>query len=64
MNTSAGGGKSSAYMTFRVMSEKSSGWIVPAQPGQFLAQKVQQAIGPQAQTLFSKAIALDLKKGS
>ncbi|EPT1451925.1 hypothetical protein ACVOZ6_003513 [Escherichia coli] len=61
MNTSAGGGKSSAYMTFRIMSEKSQGWIVPQQPGQFLARKAVEAISPQADALFKAAMKATLK---
>jgi hypothetical protein len=33
MNTSSGKAKSSAYLTFRVMSEGATGWIIPARPG-------------------------------
>ena len=40
-NTSAGKGKSSAYLTFRVMGEwQSDKWIIPPQPGLFLAKAV------------------------
>ncbi|ENQ1546118.1 hypothetical protein ACEOHC_003930 [Salmonella enterica] len=61
MDTSAGGAKSSAYMTFRIMSEKSQGWVVPQQPGQFLARKTVQAIAPQAEALFKSAMKAELK---
>jgi len=37
-NTSSGKQKSSAYMTFRVMGEWSTGWIVPAQPGRYIVK--------------------------
>jgi hypothetical protein len=40
MDTSSGKQKSSAYLTFRVMSEYSSGWIMPAKPGLFIVQGV------------------------
>ncbi|EJG5414268.1 hypothetical protein NAD41_000869 [Salmonella enterica] len=60
-DTSSGKQKSSAYMTFRIMSEKSQGWIVPQQPGQFIARKVVDAIQPEAEKLFSKAMAMDVK---
>ncbi|EIW6162820.1 hypothetical protein MF451_003817 [Salmonella enterica subsp. enterica serovar Saintpaul] len=63
MDTSSGKSKSSAYMTFRVMSEKSKGWIVPPQPGQWLARDVIQKIQPEAEKLFQKAMALDVKQG-
>ncbi len=42
-NTSSGGQKSSAYLTFRVMSEWSSGWIIPAQPGRYIVKGVSDA---------------------
>ncbi|EAM1616318.1 hypothetical protein EU642_22035 [Salmonella enterica] len=61
MDTSSGKGKSSQYMTFRIMSEKSKGWIVPQQPGQFLAKKVIDKIQPEAEKFFQKAMALDVK---
>lgn len=61
MDTSSGGQKSSAYLTFRVMSEKSKGWIVPPQPGQFIARKVVEAISPQAEKLFQAAMKADFK---
>lgn len=63
MDTSSGKSKSSAYMTFRVMSDKSNGWIVPPQPGQWIAKGVTQAIAPEAEKLFQKAMALEVKKG-
>lgn len=57
MDTSTpGGGKSSAFMTFRIMMEGSKGWIVPAQPGLFLAKKVAEAMQPKADTVFREAI--------
>ncbi|EOH1034896.1 hypothetical protein ACLMYS_003870 [Salmonella enterica] len=63
MDTSSGKQKSSAYMTFRVMSEKSQGWIVPPQPGQWIAKQVIEKIAPEAEKLFQKAMALEAKKG-
>ncbi|EIP9221090.1 hypothetical protein LT875_002537 [Salmonella enterica] len=61
MDTSSGGAKSSAYMTFRIMSEKSQGWIVPQQPGQFIARKTVQTIAPQAEALFKAAMKAEMK---
>lgn len=61
-DTSSGGAKSSKYMTFRIMSEKSKGWIVPQQPGQFIAKKVMAEWEPKAQAFFEKAMALEMKK--
>ena len=63
-DTSSGNQKSSAYMTFRVMHEKSQGWIVPQQPGLHIARKVIQDVGPKAEVFFQKAMALDVKNGS
>jgi len=56
-STAAGKGKSSTYMTFRVMSEKSTGWIIPAQPGQYIAKKVRDGIALDAPKVFEQAIA-------
>lgn len=62
-NTSTpGGGKSSQYLTFRTMSEKSRGWIIPAQPGQHLAQDVTEAMKPKAHAAFAEAIKRTLSK--
>ncbi|EAP3462095.1 hypothetical protein EAN04_24545 [Salmonella enterica] len=58
-DTSSGKAKSSAYLTFRIMSEKSQGWIVPPQPGQFIAKRVVENIRPHAEKLFAGAMALD-----
>jgi hypothetical protein len=38
MNTSTGKAKSSSYLTFRVMTENSNGWIIPAKPGLFIVR--------------------------
>lgn len=51
-----GGGKSSAYMTFRTMSDKSNGWIVPAKPGLHLAQSVATEMQPLAEQAFTEAV--------
>jgi hypothetical protein len=55
-DTSAGGAKRSTYLTFRVMSEKSNGWIVPAKPGLFLAKAVAEAMQPKAEKAFQEAV--------
>lgn len=60
-DTSTGGAKSSAFLTFRVMMEGSGGWVIPAQPGQHLAQKVATAMQPKAQAAFAEAIKRTLK---
>lgn len=59
-NTSSGGGKSSKFLTFRVMMEGSQGWIVPPQPGLHLAQKVASDMQPLAETAFQEAMKRDL----
>lgn len=62
MDTSTpGGAKSSAYMTFRIMMEGSSGWIVPAKPGLFIAKKVAEGMQPKAQAAFAAAAKASLK---
>lgn len=54
-----GGAKSSAYMTFRIMMEGQSGWVVPAQPGQHLAKNVVERIQPKAEQAFEAAVKKD-----
>lgn len=62
-NTSTPGGvKSSTFLTFRTMSEKSPGWIVPAQPGQNIAAGVTKDMQPKAESAFAKAIAMTIQK--
>ena len=56
MNTATGGKKSSAYLTFRVMSEKSSGWITKAQPGQYIVRDVAQEMQPVADAFLGEAV--------
>jgi hypothetical protein len=59
MNTSSGNGKSSAYLTFRTMSSKSSGWIVPAKPGLRIVEKVSNDLQP----ILDKGIAEAIRRG-
>lgn len=57
MNTATGEGKkSSQFLTFRVMSEKSKGWIIPAQPGQNIAEGVAKEMQPVAESFMAEAI--------
>lgn len=57
MNTATGEGKkSSAYLTFRIMSENSNGWIVPPQPGLRLAENVANELRPLAERAFQDAV--------
>lgn len=60
--TSSGDAESSDYLTFRVMMEGSTGWVKPAEPGQYLARSTVQAIQPKARTAFEAAIARQLKQ--
>lgn len=61
MNTATGEGKrSSQYLTFRVMSEKSNGWIVKAQPGQQIAKGVSEDMQPKAEAAIAEAIKRSL----
>ncbi|EMD0638858.1 hypothetical protein VPZ60_004274 [Salmonella enterica] len=62
-DTSSGNQKSSAYMTFRVMHEKSEGWVVPPQAGKYLARSAVEKVQPQAEKLFGQAMAAFLKNG-
>jgi hypothetical protein len=50
------GNVKSAYLTFRVMSEDSPGWIVPAKPGLFIAKNVADEIVPVFDRALSEAI--------
>lgn len=59
-DTSSPGSKRSTYLTFRVMSQKSSGWIVPAQPGQYIAKKVADEMRPKAEAAFAEAVKRSL----
>jgi hypothetical protein len=56
----AGGGAKSTFLTFRTMMEGSSGWIVPAKPGQHVARQVQQALVREAEQTFKRAVEADI----
>lgn len=45
-----------SHMTFRIMMEGSKGWIIPAQPGKYLARDVAQAMQPKAAAAFAAAV--------
>lgn len=55
-DTSSAKAKSSTFLTFRVMSEKSKGWIIPAQPGQHIASDVAQEMQPVAEAFINEAV--------
>ena len=59
-DTSAGGKRYSTYMTFRTMMEGSSGWIIPAKPGLYLAKKVAEEMRPLAEKVFREAVRRSL----
>ena len=59
-NTSAGKGKSSAYLTFRVMMEGSPGWIIQPRPGLFLAKGVADGLIGRLNFAIGEAVASDL----
>jgi hypothetical protein len=60
METSSGNAKSSAYLTFRIMAENSTGWIVPAKPGLQIVPGVAQRLQPLAEKAFAEAVKRDL----
>lgn len=58
MNTSTGKGKSSAYMTFRIMGEWQQGkWIVGAKPGLYIARQLATDIQADIEKVVSDAIS-------
>lgn len=56
MGTSAGKGRSSAYLTFRTMMEGSSGWITKPVPGIYQVKQVVQEIEPIAKAMLEDAL--------
>ncbi|MFZ4538511.1 hypothetical protein [Propionivibrio sp.] len=48
--------KSAGYLTFRRMSEKSSGWVIPAQPGKFIARDVALAATPDIEKIVAESM--------
>jgi hypothetical protein len=54
--TTPGGARSSVYLTFRTMVEGSPGWIIPAQPGLYLAKKTADDMQPIAEEAFGEAM--------
>ncbi|UIS74630.1 hypothetical protein [Morganella phage Mecenats66] len=61
MDVSTGGQKRSSYLTFRVMSKKSDGWIVPPKPGMRLAETALEQVRPLAEQAFRQAIKMTFK---
>lgn len=56
-NTSSGGQNSSSYMTFRVLTEWSTGWVIPAQPGRYIVKTVSEGAQKMLQSEVQSAIA-------
>lgn len=56
-----GGAKHTQYLTFRVMSENSRGWLVPAIPGRHPARAVADQFRPIAEQAFQRALAADVR---
>lgn len=50
----------STYLTFRVMVEGSSGWIIPARPGLWLAKAVAESLQRTSDIDFPAAVQMDL----
>lgn len=50
----------STYLTFRVMSARSSGWIIPAKPGLWIARMVAESLQRTADVDFPAALQRDL----
>lgn len=61
-DTSSGKSKSSEYLTFRIMMEGQKGWIVPAQPGQYIVKKVEDEMKPKAELVYQEAMRRELKQ--
>jgi hypothetical protein len=59
--TPPGAKRYSQFLTFRVMSEASRGWVVPAKPGLGLAKAVAESLKRTAETEFGAAVAQDLR---
>lgn len=52
------GKKSSAYLTFRVMGEWSSGWVIKPRPGLYLAKNVADGLQPVLEEAVGQAVTL------
>jgi hypothetical protein len=50
----------SRYVTFRTMSQKSTGWNIPPKPGLHLARDVAQAMTPTVTRLIEQAFLADI----
>lgn len=59
-DVSSGKSKSSNYITFRIMSESSNGWIIPARTGLYIVKGITARLQPLAEIAFSEAVKRDL----
>ncbi len=57
METSSGKQTSSKFLTFRVMTENSPGWIVPPKPGRFIVKGVAERAKDMLEFNVQNAIA-------
>ena len=55
--------RSSAYLTFRVMGEWSSGWVIQPRPGLFLAKAVADGLQPVLEDAVGQAVTLKALRG-
>lgn len=55
-----GGKRYSTYLTFRVMTQDSNGWIIPPQPAMRLAEDVTKRMRPLAEKAFQEAVTRTL----
>lgn len=61
MDASSGKSKSSVYLTFRIMHEDSTGWIIPARPGLNIARDVAQGMQSEADRVVHDQITRALR---
>jgi hypothetical protein len=61
MDATSPSAKSSSWLTFRIMMEGKPGWVVPAQPGQYIIKGVAQAMQPKFNAAMEAAIARTIK---
>ncbi len=54
--TTPGGRRYSTYLTFRVMAEGQSGWVIPPKAGLLIAQSVATNLQPLAEKAFGEAM--------
>ncbi|MDO8969504.1 MAG: hypothetical protein Q7U74_02385, partial [Saprospiraceae bacterium] len=47
---------SAGYLTFSIMMEGSSGWVIPAQPGKYIARQLATDIQPDIEKIISDSL--------